>query len=93
MGALLLTEPLTGILNSSIINEAYLDTLEIVSLCSAYKKEDRLDKKSYQPISTRTTFTKAFERFYVTQLTPIFDKIMSEIYLHFAKSTVFSMSY
>ena len=82
----LLTEPLTDITNSSIINETYPDTLKITTVCPAYKKEDRLDKKNYRPISILNTFTKIFERFYLTKLTPIFDKIMSENLSAFRKN-------
>ena len=86
MVAPLLTEPLTDIINSSIINEAYPDTWKTASVCPAYKKEDRLDKKNYRPVSILNTFTKIFERFYLTKLTPIFDKIMSENLSAFRKT-------
>ena len=86
MAAPFLTEPLTDIINSSIINETYPDTLKIATVCPAYKKGDRLDKRNYLPISILNTFTKAFERFCLTKLTPIFDKIMSEILSAFRKN-------
>ena len=86
MAALLLIEPLTDIINTSIIHKTYPDTLKIVSVCPAYKKEDRLDKKNYRPINILNTFTKVFERFYLTRMTPIFDKIMSENLSAFRKS-------
>ena len=38
MVAPLLPEPLTDIINSSIINEVYPDTLKIASVCPAYQK-------------------------------------------------------
>ena len=91
MAAPLLTESLTDIISSSIINEAYPDTLKIASVCPAYKKEDRLDKKNYRPITTlkflnKLKFTKVFESFCLTKLTPIFDKIMSENLSAFRKN-------
>ena len=86
MAAPLLTEPLTDIINSSIINEAYPDTLKIASVCTAYQKEDRLDKKNYRPISILNKFAKIFERFYLIKLIPIFNKIMSENLSAFRKN-------
>ena len=55
-------------------------------MCTAYQKEDRLDKKNYRPISILNKFAKIFERFYLIKLIPIFNKIMSENLSAFRKN-------
>ena len=51
---------------------------KIACVTPVFKKEDRLDKKNYRPISVLNVFSKIFERFILDQLTPYFNNMLSD---------------
>ena len=60
----IISEPLPHLINETIINQSLFPQGEkIVCITPVFKKEDRLDKKNYRPISVLNVFSKIFERF------------------------------
>ena len=49
----------------------------MASVTPIFKKDDRLDKKNYRPISALNVFSKIFERFLLNQILPFLNKIQS----------------
>ena len=66
-------------MNRTIVNEGlFPDAEKIACITPAFKKEDRLDRTNYRPISVLNVFSKVFERFMLDQLTSYFKNILSE---------------
>ena len=52
---------LTGCYNQNIKNSAFLNELKNADISPVYKKEDRLDKSNYRPVSILVLSSKLFE--------------------------------
>ena len=79
LGSKIISEPLSHLINETIINRSLFPQGEkIACITPVFKKEDRLDKKNYRPISVLNVFSKIFERFILDQLTPYFNNMLSD---------------
>ena len=50
---------------------------KIARVTPVFKKEDRMKKSSYRPISVLNVFSKVFERFLLNQMVPYLDNVLS----------------
>ena len=88
MSSDVIAEPLTKLINASAIQSSIFPSCEKVEYVTpVFKKDDRLDKKNYRPISVLNVFSKFFERFRLNQILPFLNKIQSVflsayIYIH-----------
>ena len=58
----IISDPLSERINETYIKKSYFPTAEKVAcVAPAFKKEDRLLKKNYRPISVLNVFSKIFE--------------------------------
>ena len=75
----IIAEPLTNLINSTLI-DCHLFPLreKVATVTPIFKKDDKLSKKNYRPISVLNVFSNAFERYVLNQMMPFFDKILSE---------------
>ena len=75
----IIAEPLTNLINSTLI-DCHLFPLreKVATVAPVFKKDDELSKKNYRPISVLNVFSKVYERYILNQLMPIFDKIQSK---------------
>ena len=79
LGSKIISEPLSHLINETIINQSlFPQGKKIACITPVFKKEDRLDKKNYRPISVLNVFSKIFERFILDQLTPYFNNMLSD---------------
>ena len=69
--------PLTNIISLSISVSKYPYMMKEACITPVFKKDDRIRKKNYRPISVLNTFSKVFERYILEQLTPLFNATMS----------------
>ena len=59
LGSKIISEPLSHLINETIINQSLFPQGEkIACITPVFKKEDRLDKKNYRPISVLNVFLK-----------------------------------
>ena len=73
-----IAEPLTKLINASAIQSSIFPSCEkVASVTPVFKKDDRLDKKNYRPLSVLDVFSKIFERFLLNQILPFLNKIQS----------------
>ena len=77
LAAPIIVTQLTKIINLSISVSKYPDMLKEACITLVFKKDDRLRKENYRPISILNTFSKAFERYILEQLTPFFNVTIS----------------
>ena len=63
LAAPIITTPLTNIINLSKLHSKYPDMMKVAYVAPVFKKEDRLKKENYGPISILNTFSKVFERY------------------------------
>ena len=79
LGSKIISEPLSHLINDTIINQSLFPGGDkIACVTPVFKKEDRLDKKNYRPISVLNVFSKIVERFILDQLTPYFNNMLSD---------------
>ena len=71
LAAPIIVTPLTKIINLSISVSKYPDMMKEASITPVLKKDDRLRKENYRPISILNTFSKVFECYILEQLTPL----------------------
>ena len=86
LAAPIIVTPLTKIINLSISVSKYPDMLKEACVTPVFKKDDRLRKENYSPISILNTFSKVFERYILEQLTPFFNVIMSQFLSAYRKN-------
>ena len=78
MSSDVIAEPLIKLINASAIQSSIFPSCEkVASVTPVFKKDDRLDKKNYRPLSVLHVFSKIFERFLLNQILPFFNKIQS----------------
>ena len=75
----IVAEPLTNLINSTLIDGHSFPLREKVAIVTPiFKKDDKLSKKNYRPISVLNVFSKVFERYILNQMMPFFNKIQSK---------------
>ena len=72
----IIVTPLTKIINLSISVRKYPDMMKEACITPVFKKDDRLRKENYRPISILNTFSNVFERYILEQLTPFFNVLL-----------------
>ena len=75
-----ITEPLTNLINSTLI-DCHLFPLreKVATVTPIFKRDDKLSKNIYRPISVLNVFSKVFERYILNQMMPFFDKIQCKL--------------
>ena len=58
----ILADPLTTILNKSILEGVFPNLLKLANVCPIYKKNDKSKCENYRPISLLSNLSKIFER-------------------------------
>ena len=86
LAAPIIVTPLTKIINLSISVSKYPDMMNEACITLVFKKDDRLRKENYRPISILNTFSKVFERYILEQLTPFFNVTMSQFLSTYKKN-------
>ena len=71
--------PLTKIINTSIEHNSFPDTLKKAEIGPVYKKDDRLVKNNYRPVSVLTGISKVFEYLMNDQLLEHFVNIFNAL--------------
>ena len=65
-------------INQTLITDLKFPCLEkIARVTPVFKKEDRMKKGNYMPISVLNVFSKVFERFLLNQMVPYLDNVLS----------------
>ena len=64
----LILEPLTYIINLSLMTGVFPNSLKLSRVCPIYKQGDRKDTNNYRPISCLSSFSKIFEKVAYEQL-------------------------
>ena len=86
LAAPIIVTPLTQIINLSISVSKYPDMMKEACITPVFKKDDRLRKENFRPISILNTFSKVFERYILEQLTPFFNVTMSQFLSAYRKN-------
>ena len=72
-------EPLTNLISSTLIDCHLFPLREnVATVTSIFKKDDKLSKTNYRPISVLNVFSKVFEHYILNQMMPFFNKIKSK---------------
>ena len=78
MSAEVIAEPLTNLINSTMLDHFIFSSVEKeASVTPAFKKEDRQIKTNYRPIIVLNVISRMFERFLLNQMLPFIDNLMS----------------
>ena len=78
LSAEIIAEPLTNLINSTMLDYCiFPDVEKEASVSPVFKKEDRLMKTNYRPISVMNVYSKIFERFLLNQMQHFIDSMMS----------------
>ncbi len=77
IGALVLKNILLPIVNQSIASCNFPSDLKMAQVSPIFKKDDRMDKEKYRPISILPPSSKPFECIIFDQLTSYFNNILS----------------
>ena len=71
MSSDVIAEPLTKLINASVIQTSIFPSCEkVASVTPVFKKDDRLDKRNYRQISVLNVFSKIFKRLLLNQILP-----------------------
>lgn len=68
-------QPLTNIVNRTLVDGRFPDQLKVARVTPIHKKNDKLDKKNYRPVSVLPIISKVFERCISNQLVKYFGSI------------------
>jgi len=77
IGASILCFPFQSLINTSIANNVFPDSLKYAEVSPVFKKGDTLSPSNYRPISILTSISKLFEKVMVEQLSLYFEQIFS----------------
>lgn len=69
-----ISEPLTFIINQSISQGIFPDSLKVAKVKALFKKGDPKDPTNYRPISLLTAFSKIFEKVLLVQMVAHFNR-------------------
>jgi len=73
----ILDEPLKCILNHSIHKNSFPESAKIANVIPIYKKDNRVLKTNYRPVSILNVFSKIFERYIQQKIEPYIDTCLS----------------
>ena len=75
----IIAQPLINLIDSTVIDYHLFPLREkVATVTPIFRKDDKLSKKNYRPISVLNVFSKVFERYILNQMMPFFDKIQSK---------------
>ena len=74
-----LAKPLTNLINMSIVSNKFPGVMKYAEINPVYKKEDRLIKKNFRPVSVLPGISKIFENVINEQLVNYFQSIFNEM--------------
>ena len=69
-----IAEPLATLINSSMSNGVFPDSLKTAKVCPVFKDGDKLVFQNYRPISVLPTFSKVFEKVIFNRVLPYLEK-------------------
>ena len=72
-------------LNQSLINGDFPHCLKQAEVIPVFKKEEKLDKSNYRPVSILPVISKIYERLMYDQMYKYFDQIFSKFQCGFRK--------
>ena len=78
LGATVICNPLTSIINTSIALSIYPNDAKKAEISPMYKKNDNLVKMNYRPVSILTALSKVFEGLLCDQLSMYIYELLSE---------------
>lgn len=70
-----IVKPITKLINLSLETSIFPEKLKVAQVKPLFKKNNRLDKSNYRPVSVLPTISKFFERAIFDQLSEFFDAI------------------
>ena len=74
-----------SIANSVITESLFSDEARVSSITPVFKKDDRMEKKNYRPISVPSCLSKVLENIIFQQMGTYFENIFSSYLLGFRK--------
>ena len=77
MSSSYITPVITTLINNCIQNYVFPSELKLAEVASLFKKNDKLTKENYRPISILIIMSKVFEKIFATRITEYFLKIFS----------------
>ena len=81
----ILKSPLTQLFNVTVENQHFPNDLKYANVTPLHKKEEKIDKKNYRPISILPSISKIFERLIFKQMTGFVENKISEYLCGFRK--------
>ena len=85
LNALTCSDALTSIYNNLVRNGQFSEKLKSADITPIFKRDDRLDKSNYRPISILSAVCKVFEKLMYTELYMNFNTILSKYICGFRK--------
>ena len=82
----ILAKPLTDLINLSIQENVFPSKAKIAAVLPFFKKDDRLNKKNYRPISVLSSISKIFEKILKDKIMDYMDKILSPLISAYRKN-------
>ena len=76
----------TGITNSSIRNDTFLEELKLAEVTPLFKETDPFEKVNYRPVSLLSHVTKTYERIVFNQISTYFEPHFSSFLTGFRKN-------
>ena len=84
-GTPVLTHHILNLINCSILNSVFPDSLKLAQVAPLFKKLDPLEVTNYRPVSILPIISKVFEKTLSNQLSEYFDKIFHNFLCAFRK--------
>ena len=76
---------LAGIINHSISTSSFPDKLKLADVLSSFKKDDRLDKENYYPISLLSHTSKIHEKILFNEINDYIETYFSDLMRDFRR--------
>ena len=80
-----LSQPLASVINASILQNVFPDEMKCAEVSPIFKKNDKLDKKNFRPVSILTGISKIFEYVMNDQLIGYFQAMFHKLLSAFRK--------
>ena len=77
----IISQPLTSLLNLSVIRGVYLAKLKLSKIIPVYKSDDEYDPNNYRPISLLSNFNRIFEKLMYFRMISFIEKMGCYIWL------------
>jgi len=80
-----LSQPLASVINASILQNVFPDEMKCAEVSPIFKKNDKLDKKNFRPVSILTGISKIFEYVMNDQMIGYFQAMFHKLLSAFRK--------